>query len=214
MQLSAPRAQDARQPISVDLSYPVPVTERVKLGGTPRDYFDNDPRPVVGEASCDNGACANLPQERWQTLPRLTPEGQPLMRTVNQHLEGRPASPLWSFVGYGAAAGLAGAVVGGVLGGLLAGQPVLGAAAGAAAVGIPVGGLMAHRASQDRVALEWRPHAIVTEQMTGYRESVTPGQFNGQSGYYHRFEPVISRQIVGTYQTPHIVHYTIKEKGG
>ncbi len=77
---------------------------------------------------------------------------------------------------------------------------------GAALAGISVGAVMANKASHDRVALEWRPHAIVTQEMTGYRETVTPGQHNGQSGYFHRFQPTITREVVGTYQTPHIVH--------
>jgi hypothetical protein len=210
MQLAA----SGRESISLDLSYTVPVKDRLKLGGTPRDYFDQSPTPSVGEATCANGACANLPQETWINQPRLTATGEPVLRTVNEHVEGHPASVLWNSLGYGAAAGLAGAVVGGVLGYLTAGQPLVGAAAGAALAGVSVGAVMGQKASQDRVALEWRPHAIVTEQMTGYRETVTPGNLNGQSGYYHRFQPIISRQIVGTYQTPHVVHYTEKEKGG
>lgn len=193
-------------PIVVDLSYPVPVSDRIKLGAMPRDYFDQDPRPSVGQGTCANGACSHLPQEIWDNQPRTDAQGQPLLRTVNEHLEGRPASVVGSFLGYGAAAGLAGALVGGVLGWVAAGQPLLGAAGGAALVGISVGALMAQKASHDRVALEWRPHAIVTQEMTGYRETVTPGQHGGQSGYFHRFQPTISRQVVGTYQTPHIVH--------
>lgn len=211
MQLTSFRAQDGRQPISVDLNYPVPVTDRVKLGGTPRDYFDQDPSGH-GEVSCKNGVCASLPQGLWQDQPRLDDAGQPVVRTVTQHVEGRPASVPGSFLGYGALGGLAGGLVGGVLGWLVAGQPALGAAGGAALVGVSVGALMARRASQDRVALEWRTHPIVVQDMTGYRETVTPGQHNGRQGYYHRFEPIVARQIVGSYQTPHVVHYTEKEK--
>lgn len=196
-----------RESISLDLSYPVPVSDRTRLGGMPRDYFDSDPKPGVGQGSCENGGCAHLPQEVWDTQPRTDAQGRPVMRTVSQHVEAHPASVLGAFLGYGALAGLAGAVVGGVLGYLAAGQPALGAAGGFATAGVAVGGWMANRAGKDRVKLEWRPHPIVSQEMTGYRETVTPGQLHGQSGYYHRFQPIIERQVVGSYQTPHVVHY-------
>ena len=34
-----------RQPISQDVTYQVPVTERIKVGSVPRDYFDQNSQP-------------------------------------------------------------------------------------------------------------------------------------------------------------------------
>lgn len=195
----------SREPIRQDLDYAVPLTERVKLGGTPRDYFDANPLPAADLVPCTGGGCAALPQEVWVTNPLVSSSGAAIMAPVHERVEARAASPLLNGLGWGVAAGLVGGLVGAVAG-LAFGAPGVAAAVAASVSGGVAGVAAARAASRDLVSLEWVERPIVQTTLTGYRESVAPGRLHGRDGYFHRFEPVLAASTLGTYHTPQIVH--------
>ncbi|MCE7869217.1 hypothetical protein DYH09_02440 [bacterium CPR1] len=203
------KVAEGKQPISVDLKYTLPVYDRVQLGTMPKDYFDQSPTPAIGEVHFGDAPPPEHPFAVFRQLPRLNPDGTPLVETRIEHLEGAPKNVLHTGLAWGAGAALGGALVGGALG-LWLGHPILAATAGALVVGTGVGLWQAKEANKDRVALVWRPHPIETHQMKGFRELVTAGKQNGQDAYYHHFEPILDTRLVGNYQTPHIEHYQLK----
>lgn len=206
LQISASR-DDGTQPISVDLTYSVPITEHRHLGGTPRDYFDSNPAPGADQVSCKDGQCANLPQEVWDTLPVQTPDGKPVMRAITDHLSDAPRSPLLHGLTSGLGFGIGGAIVGGLAGALLGGNSMACAIGGAVTAGIVGGGLAAHAVQGDRIRLVWDTYDITTEHLNGYHEAVEPGTMDGQKGYFHRFSPVLQSENLGSYKTPRIEHF-------
>lgn len=204
--MSAPIGRPpSREPIRQDLDYQVPLTDRVKLGGTPRDYFDANPQPAADLVPCSGGACSALPQEVWVTNPLLSASGAPLLESVHESVDARAASPLLNGLGWGAAGAALGGIVGAVVGVFL-GSPGVGASVGAALTAPLAGAVAARSAARDQVALEWVERPIVQTDLTGYRERVSPGRLHGKDGYFHRFEPVLASRPLGTYHTPQIVH--------
>lgn len=204
---------EGKQPIRVDLKFERPVLDRTELGTMPKDYFDQNPQPAVGEVHFGDAPPPSHPFPVLRDLPRLTPEGQPMMVEETRHLEGAPKNVLMTGLAWGGGAAVAGALVGAGLGAVI-GHPVLGATLGGLALGAGVGLWQAKEANKDRVALVWQPHIIETHKMTGFRELVTAGNQNGQKAYYHHFEPILETRAVGTYQTPHIEHYQLKDDCG
>ncbi len=196
---------DGTRPIDVTLTYDVPVLEHRLLGGTLRDFFDQNPNTTTPPTPCANNACAGLPQQIWRTEP-VESGGKAVMRSVTERLHDRPKSALLHGLGYGAAGAAVGGAFGWIVGGFL-GAPALGAALGATVLGGGVGLSSAAAVAGDRVRLEWEARPIVTERLGGYRETVTAGTLHGRPGFYHRFQPDLQMQVLGTYQVPRIVHY-------
>lgn len=204
---------EGKQPISVNLKYELPILDRTRLGSMPEDFFDQNPQPAIGEVHFGEGAPPQHPFAVMRDLPRLTPEGLPMMQQREEHLEGAPKNVLYTGLAWGAGGAAAGAALGAGLG-LLIGHPALGATLGGLAAGAGVGLWQAKEANKDRVALVWTPHVIETSTMTGFRENVTKGQLHGQDTYYHHFEPILNTRAVGTYQTPAVEHYQLKDDCG
>ncbi|MEW6283392.1 MAG: hypothetical protein AB1758_32585 [Candidatus Eremiobacterota bacterium] len=203
------RVEEGKQPISVDLTYPVPVRDRVRLGSMPQDYFDQSPVPAIGEVHFGDGPPPEHPFPVYRDLPRQNPDGTPVMETKSEHLEGAPKNVLYTGLAWGAGAAVGGALLGGALG-LWLGHPAVGATLGGLALGAGVGLWQAKEANKDRVALVWRPHPIETSRMTGFRENVTRGEQNGRDAFYHHFEPITETTRLGDYRTPHIEHYQLE----
>lgn len=200
---------EGKQPINVTVKYEKPILDRTQLGTMPRDYFDQNPQPAIGEVHFGEQPPPQHPFAVLRDLPRLTPEGEPMMLEQQEHLQGAPKDVLKTGLLWGGGALAAGALVGAGLG-LFIGHPVLGASLVGVAAGAGVGLWQAKEANKDRVALVWRPHVIETHKMTGFKENVTAGNQNGYKAYYHHFEPIFETRAVGTYQTPHIEHYQLK----
>ncbi len=194
------------EPIARDVTFQVPVTERLKIGSMPRDYFDQNPDAVSPFVPCENGACENLPQGVWREQTLLDGGGEPQMRTVTRYFEATPANPVWASFTWGAVGGVVGAVVGGLVGALIGNV-----GAGALVLGVAGAGLSgyvaAEEAAKDRVALVWDDNPIVHHTMEGYHERVARGSLGGERGFYHRHLPQVDSAILGTYQTPRVVHY-------
>ncbi len=201
MKIGSNNQPAGRQPISQDVTYQIPVTERVKIGSVPRDYFDQNSTPSTPYTPCENGACENHPRGVWADQPLRNTDGTPVMRSVTRHIEASPASTTWAFVGWGAAAGLAGALTGALVQG-----PFLSATLGIGG-GLVAGYLAADHASKDRVALVWDDKPVVNSTMAGYEEQVSPGRLHGESGYFHRYMADVDREVLTTYRTPRVVHY-------
>lgn len=201
MKIGSNNQPAGRQPISQDVTYQVPVTERLKIGSVPRDYFDQNADPGTPYTPCENGACENNPRGVWVTQPLKNSDGTPMMRTVTRHIEARPASTTWAFVGWGAAAGAAGALAGALIqGGLMSATLGIGA-------GLVAGYLGAQHAEKDRVALVWDDKPVVSSDMAGYQEHVSPGRLHGESGYFHRYVADVETEVLTTYRIPRVVHY-------
>jgi hypothetical protein len=198
--------RDGRKPISVSLTYPVPVVVKTHMGGTPNNYFSKDPTVKQPYVECKNNSCGALPQEVYRWEPLLNADGSPMMRNVTKKLEDVPANPLGSFVTWG---GVGAAVAGctGLLIGAVVGQPVLGAVVGGAIGLLGPGSYGAFKANGDRIRLDWQVLPIITEEYTGYRETAKPAVVQGQSGYVHQFTPSFERQQIAVYKVPQIVHY-------
>ncbi len=200
---------EGKQPIFVDLKYQTPILDKTRLGSMPQDFFDQNPRPAIGEVHFGDAPPPEHPFAVYRNLPRLTPEGLPMMLDQQEHLEGAPKNVVKTGLIWGGGAAAAGALVGAGLGALI-GHPAIGATVGGLIAGSGVGLWMAKEANKDRVALVWKPHVIETHEMKGFRENVTAGELHGQKSYYHHFEPILETRAVGTYQTPHVEHYELK----
>lgn len=203
--------REGRKPISVNLSYPVPVVVKTHMGGTPKDYFNHDATVKQPFTACTNNSCGALPQEVYRWEPLLNPDGSPIMRNVKKKLEDAPSNPLTSFVTWG---GVGAAVAGctGLLIGAVVGQPALGACLGGAIGLIGPGAFGAWKAKGDRIRLDWQVLPIISEEYKGYRETAKPAVVQGQSGFVHQFTPQFDRHQLAVYKVPQIIHYRVLEQ--
>ena len=177
--------------INQDVTYDRPVFQRTKVGATPRDYFNQGPKPA-------DTPPASLPQEIWVDQPVR-------MESVTRHIEEAPYSPVLRGLGMGTLGAFVGGFTG-ALAGLALAHPGAGLAVGATLLGGAGAYLGAKSAVGDQVSLQWEPQQVFSKTMTGYEEQVSPGTFQGREGFYHRFEPNFETQLFAEYQTPKVVH--------
>lgn len=211
--------------LEVDITYQAPDQIETRLGSIPEDYeswtgwerrdhiyFRGDHR----EASNPYGRSDSI----WRPQPTYNEDGTPRLKEVTRTIVAEPKSTVTNPLMYG----LGGAAVGGLLGavvGMAAGfSPGLGAGIGAG-VGAIGGGVYGYRdAETDRVRLEWQETNITEKELEGYihdvdedRRYVCRGHGRDRhcrwevDDYEHEFTPIISKDVVGTYHRPVVVHY-------
>ena len=197
---------DPKKPISMDVTYGMPVMVRTHVGGTPLDYFSESGSVTNPTVPNVNNSCGSLPHEVYVDLPQMKADGAPELKMVRKHLEDRPADPVSTCVAVG---GIAAAVLGtaGIIVGSIVGSPILGVAVGAAVGALAGGTGGAVWARGDRIRMEYDVIPIRTARYTAYRETAQPTTVQGRQGYNHHFTPMFEVTPLGEYKIPKIVHY-------
>jgi hypothetical protein len=185
---------------SVDctVKHKVPLTRQETLGQIPSDIF----LPGAQTPALDSLA-HNRPVLYDQ--PLTSADGAPLTMEVSTRIESRVTSPVVGGLIGGFCGGVTGFIAGGFVamftgnGAFLLGGGALGTAAG--------GGLGVLSTVGDRVRVVEKELPIEKRAMTGVDVSVTAGRLDGETGYFHRFEPRLERKVIGSYTQPVLERY-------
>ncbi len=180
------------------VNYQVPVRKREELGKMPSDIFlSTDQTPALETLRHDCTVSYDQPQ---------VAEGKPVMEARSEHFQENAQSPILAGLVGGFVGGVTGFIAGGFLsmvtgnGAFLVAVAPLGLAGGAT--------LGAVAASHDRVRLVEEEFNIEQRRMTGVEVDVQPGELNGKTGYFHRFEPNFESTPLGHYTQPRVEHYS------
>lgn len=184
---------------SVDctVKHRVPLTRQETLGQIPSDIF------LSGAETPDlAGLAHNRPVLYDQ--PLTSAAGAPLTMEMTTRIEAAATSPVIGGLIGGFCGGVTGFIAGGVSiltgnGAFLVGGGALGTAAGAGL------GVLSTAGGRVRVVEQGLP--IEKRAMTGIDVNVAPGRLDGESGYFHRFEPRLERTVIGSYTKPVLERY-------
>lgn len=185
---------------SVDctVKHKVPLTRQETLGQIPSDIF----LPGAETPSLETLA-HNRPVLYDQ--PLTSSAGAPLTMEMTTRIEASATSPVIGGLIGGFCGGVTGFIAGGFVsiltgnGTFLVGGGALGTAAGAGL------GVLSTAGGRVRVVEQELP--IEKRSMTGIDVNVAPGRLDGESGYFHRFEPRLERTVIGSYTKPVLERY-------
>lgn len=207
---------NGRGRLEVSVTYDAPVTEQVELGRIPVDYvtFGSAGYTETVTYGPDSPKLTVNPngESRAVMASRLVRGAEGLRwerRTVN--LVAEPTSKLATASKWAALGALAGAVAGAAVGLVLGGAVMAAVVAGGAAA--VAGAALGYRsASSDRVSLEWQARPIQNLELTGFVHRVNTSSFKGRTTQHHSHEPSLSRENLGWYYEPVVVHHKAGQK--